>query len=203
MHLLSISETKRLYFESVIRSGAKRARAIKDPDLMKTTHHHASEAEAGFTLIELLIVMSVILILMTLAIPAMQNVNKRAHQTSAVASLRMLNQMEGNYNSDYPQRGFACSLSALGGKAGSGTPTAEAAQLIPEDLASGNKAGYTFTVSDCSKTTVNNQDQYNTYKIFAVPNSPGHSGDNGYCTDESAQIRFDPKGGTNCTDLLQ
>jgi type IV pilus assembly protein PilA len=163
------------------------------------TRHH----EAGFTLIELLIVMSVILILMTLAIPGMQKVKRKANQTSAVNSLRMLNSMEGEYNSNYPSHGFSCSLTALGGKAGSGTPTPEAAQLIPEDLASGSKAGYIFTISNCNKTTVNNTDQYNTYSITAVPISPGNSGDLGYCTDENAQVRYDPKGGTNCTDLLQ
>jgi type IV pilus assembly protein PilA len=159
--------------------------------------------EAGFTLVELLIVMSVILILMTLAIPAMQKTIKRANETSAISSLRMLNQMEGEYNSDFPQHGFACSLTSLGGKADSGTKSPEAAQLINEDLASGNKSGYTFTVTGCAKTTVNNIDQYNSYQIFAVPNSVGHSGDRGFCTDENAQIRFDPKGGTNCTELLQ
>jgi type IV pilus assembly protein PilA len=168
---------------------------------MKRQRNHA--AEAGFTLIELLIVMSVILILMTLAVPAMQKVNIKAHQTSAVASLKLLNSMEGEYMSNYPSHGFTCSLPALGGKAESGPPTAEAAQLVPDDLATGNKAGYTFTITECSKTTVNNQDQYNTYKIYAVPNSVGHSGNLGYCTDENAVIRFDPKGGTNCTEMLQ
>lgn len=160
--------------------------------------------EAGFTLIELLIVMSVILILITMAVPLMQNVHKTADETSAIGSLRTLNQMEGQYNSTYPQHGYACALSNLAGKSdGSTPPSAEAAQLIPEDLASGNKAGYTFTISNCQKTTVNNTDQYNTYQITAVPNSVGHSGNRGFCTDESGQIRFDPKGGTNCTELLQ
>jgi type IV pilus assembly protein PilA len=159
--------------------------------------------ESGFTLVELLIVMSVILILMTLAIPAMQSVIRRGNETSAIASLRMLNEMEGQYNSNYPQHGFACALTALGGKVGSGPPTPEAAQLIPDDLASGSKAGYTFSISGCSKTTINNIDQYNSYQINAVPNSVGHSGNRGFCTDENAQIRFDPKGGTNCTELLQ
>jgi type IV pilus assembly protein PilA len=159
--------------------------------------------ELGFTLVELLIVMSVILILMVMAIPAMQKTIKRANETSAISSLRDLNQMEGQYSSDYPQHGFACSLSALGGKAGSAAPSPEAAQLINEDLASGSKAGYTFTITNCSKNTINNVDQYNSYEITAVPNSVGHSGDRGFCTDENAQIRYDPKGGTNCTELLQ
>jgi len=159
--------------------------------------------ESGFTLVELLIVMSVILILMVMAIPAMQKTIKRANETSAISSLRDLNQMEGQYSSDYPQHGFACSLTALGGKTGSAAPGPEAAQLINEDLASGSKAGYTFTITNCSKNTINNIDQYNSYEITAVPNSVGHSGDRGFCTDENAQIRYDPKGGTNCTELLQ
>ncbi len=159
--------------------------------------------ESGFTLVELLIVMSVILILMVMAIPAMQSVIRRGNETSALASLRMLNEMEGQYASTYPQHGFACSLTALGGNIGSGPPTAESAQLIPDDLSSGHKAGYTFTISNCNKSTINNIDQYNSYQITAVPNSVGHSGNRGFCTDENAQIRYDPKGGTNCTELLQ
>ena len=159
--------------------------------------------ELGFTLVELLIVMSVILILMVMAIPAMQKTIKRANETSAISSLRDLNQMEGQYSSDYPQHGFACSLSALGGKAGSAAPSPEAAQLINEDLASGSKAGYTFTITNCTKTTINNIDQYNSYQINATPNTVGKSGNRGFCTDENAQIRYDPKGGTNCTELLQ
>ena len=159
--------------------------------------------ESGFTLVELLIVMSVILILMTLAIPAMQSVIRRGNETSAMSSLRMLNEMEGEYNSNYPQHGFACSLTALGGKQGSGNPTPESAQLIPDDLASGSKSGYTFTITGCNKTTINNVDQYNSYQINATPNAVGKSGNRGFCTDENAQTRYDPKGGTNCTELLQ
>jgi type IV pilus assembly protein PilA len=164
---------------------------------------HTRTHDAGFTLVELLIVMSVILILMVMAIPAMQSVIRRGNETSAIGSLRFLNEMEGTYASDYPQHGFACSLPAMGGKVGSAAPGPEAAQLIPEDLASGNKAGYTFTITNCTKTTINNTDQYNSYQINAVPNTVGKSGNRGFCTDENAQIRYDPKGGTNCTELLQ
>lgn len=167
-----------------------------------STTRSIATAEAGFTLVELLIVMSVILILMTLAIPQMQKVIKRGNETSAVQSLHTLNSMEGQYNSSFPTHGFACSLAELGGKAGSGPPTPEAAQLISEDLASGNKAGYTFAITNCTKVTVNNQDQVTSYEITAVPNTVGKTGDRGYCTDGN-DIRYDPKGGTNCTDLLQ
>ena len=163
----------------------------------------AGNAQAGFSLVELLIVMSIILILITLAIPGYEHVHIRADQTSAIASVRFLNSMEADYNSSYPSHGYACSLATLGGKTGAGTPTADAAQLIPDDLASGSKSGYNFVISNCSKNTVNNQDQYNSYQITATPISVGRSGDLGYCSDETNQIRFDPKGGSNCADLLQ
>ncbi len=162
-----------------------------------------SADEAGFTLVELLIVMSVILIIITLAIPSYEHVHIRANETSAIASVRMLNSMETEYNSSFPSHGFACSLANLSGKTGSGTPTPEAAQLIPDDLASGSKAGYNFTVSNCAKNTVNNVDQYNSYQITATPINVGRSGNRTFCSDESGQIRFDPKGGTNCTEILQ
>jgi len=159
--------------------------------------------EAGFTLVELLIVMSVILILMTLAIPATQAVIRHGNETSAVNSVKFLVTEENNYATTYPSHGFSCSLAALGGHPGAEPPTPEAAQMISDDLASGHKAGYTFAIGKCVKTTINNVDQVNSYEITAVPNSVGHSGTRGYCADENGEVRFDPKGGTNCTDLLQ
>ncbi len=162
-----------------------------------------THTEQGFTLIELLIVMSVMLILMTLAIPQMLKLTKQSHQTSALASMHAINEAELQYSSEYPTNGFACSLSALGGKTSAGAPTPQSAQLLPDDLASGNKAGYAFAISGCNKVSVNNQDQYTSYQVTAVPNSVGHSGDRGFCSDENGQVRYDPQGGTNCTQPVQ
>jgi type IV pilus assembly protein PilA len=164
---------------------------------------HRCGDEEGFTLIELLIVMSVMLILMTLAIPQLLKLTKTAHETSAQASVRAIGEAELQYNSAYPANGFSCSLAALGGDPKSGPPTAQAAQLIAADLASGQKAGYTFAITNCNKVTVNNQDMFTSYEITAVPNSVGKTGDRGYCSDENNTIRFDPAGGTNCTQPIQ
>ena len=73
-----------------------------------------SSSEEGFTLIELLIVMSVMLILMTLAVPQMLKLTKQAHETSAMQSVRTIGQAQLQYNSAYPANGFSCSLAQLG-----------------------------------------------------------------------------------------
>lgn len=143
------------------------------------------------------------LIVLSLALPAMQKSVRNANEMHAIISVRTLNSMEGQYASTYPARGFACSLAALGGKPGSGQPTPDAAQLIDEELASGTKSGYTFNVTCGSKTIAGSQQQSASYTVTAVPSLVGKTGSRGYCTDESAQIRFDPNGGTNCTEVLQ
>jgi type IV pilus assembly protein PilA len=139
--------------------------------------------EAGFTLIELLIVMSVMLILMTLAVPQMLKLKKQANETSAAQSVRTIANAE------------------LQSK--SGAPSPQAAQLVAPDLAGGQKAGYTFAITNCNKVTVNNQDMYTSFEITAVPQAVGKTGDNGYCADENNTIRKDPAGGSNCTLPLQ
>src|ERR1700753_365843 len=100
----------------------------------KIRRHAARPQEAGFTLVELLIVMSVILILITLALPGYEHLHIKADETSAISSVRMIDQMQGEYMSASPANGFAASLASMGGKQGSGSPTPEAAQLLPEDL---------------------------------------------------------------------
>jgi type IV pilus assembly protein PilA len=159
--------------------------------------------EEGFTLIELLIVMSVMLILMTLAVPQMLKLTKQAHETSAIQSVRTIGQAELQYNSAYPALGFACGLPVLGGDPKSGAPSAQSSQLLSTDLASGQKAGYTFAITNCTKVNVNNQDMVTGYEVTAVPNSIGRTGDRGFCSDENNTIRYDPAGGTNCTQPIQ
>ena len=152
--------------------------------------------ESGFTLVELLIVMSVILILMTLAHSGhAEDHHPRPrdfrHEPPSACSTRM----EGQYASQLSRSTASPAPSpALGGKdPAPAPPSPDAAQLIPEDLASGNKAGYTFAITNCTnKTTINNVDQYNSYEITAVPNSVGHSGNRGFCMVENDQIHYDP-----------
>ncbi len=159
--------------------------------------------EAGFTLMELLIVISIMLILMLIAIPNFSGIKKQANETSAIQSLRTIYQAEIQYQTIYPAQGFACGLPPLGGTPGSQSPSPTQAQVLSSDLSGGQKSGYTFTVVNCSKVTVNNQDQITGFEAIAVPQSPGKTGNRGFCIDQENVVKYDPAGGTNCTQTVQ
>lgn len=161
------------------------------------------QPEAGFTLMELLIVISIMLILMLIAIPNMLNLKASANETSAMQSLHAIYEAELQYQSNYPANGFACSLTQLGGEASAGAPTPQAAQLLQSDLASGFKSGYTFSIVNCTKATVNNQDMFTSYEAVAIPQAVGKTGHKGFCIDLTGEIKSDPQGGTNCTTRMQ
>jgi type IV pilus assembly protein PilA len=168
---------------------------------------HGSRVDAlsnGFTLMELLIVIAIILILMLMAIPTIGVMKKHANETSAINSLRAITQAEIQYESTYPANGYACTLNALGGDPGSGPPSPTSAQLIGADLASGYKSGYMFNITNCQKVTINGTDKITAYTITAVPQAVGKTGDRGFCTDQfGGAPKYDPAGGSNCTQLLQ
>jgi type IV pilus assembly protein PilA len=159
--------------------------------------------ESGFTLMELLIVMSIMIILMLIAIPNFISMTAQANETSAMQSLRAIYQSQIQYQINYPANGFACSLASLGGNSTAGPPSPQAAQLLQGNLASGQKSGYTFNITNCTKVNVNNQDMYTSYEATAVPQSVGKTGHRGFCIDIKGELTSDPAGGTNCTQAVQ
>lgn len=142
--------------------------------------------DAGFSLIELLIVVAIILIISGIAIPNLLRSKIAANETSAVGSLRTLNTVCIMYMvtyGNYPQ-----ALANLG----PGNPaTTSAADLIDSVLASGIKAGYSFTYTP---GTNDNSANVFSYAITAVPISPGTTGQRSFYTDESGVIRVSPSG---------
>jgi type IV pilus assembly protein PilA len=162
------------------------------------------QAQAGFTLIELLIVMSIILILVTLAVPQYLKVRKQTNETSAVASMKAIATAEIQYNQAYPQNGYACTMAALGGAPGSGAPSATSAQVLDPALsATSVKSGYKFDIVNCTKQTVGSQDMITGYQVNATPITVNRTGDRGFCMDENGLVKYDPAGGVNCTQSLQ
>ena len=157
----------------------------------------------GFTLMELLIVIAIILILMLMAIPTIGTMKIRGNETSAINSVQMIIKAEIQYESTYPANGYACTLPALGGEPSAGLPNPTGAQLIQSDLASGYKSGYIFNVTCTDKVTIGGTDRSNGYKITAVPQTVGKSGVRGFCSDQYGSLKYDPTGGTNCSQTLQ
>jgi len=162
-----------------------------------------SAAVNGFTLMELLIVIAIILILMLMAIPTVGSLRKKANETSAINSVQTITKAEIQYESSFPANGYACTLSSLGGDPSAGAPSATGAQILQGDLTSGYKSGYVFSVGNCTKVTVNGADRYTGYTVTAVPETVGKTGDRGFCSDQFGTIKYDPAGGTNCTQSLQ
>jgi type IV pilus assembly protein PilA len=176
---------------------------ILNPSLLhRPNSNRQGRPTNGFTLMELLIVMAIIAILMLIAIPTVGSLKKKANDLSAQNSVQVITKAELQYSDTYPTNGFACTLPALGGDPNSGAPSAASAQILQNDLVSGYKSGYIFTVTCKEKVTVNGIDRFNSYAITGVPQTVGRTGDRGFCSDQSGIIKFDPAGGTNCTQTL-
>ncbi len=129
----------------------------------------------GFSLIELLIVIAIILIIITIAMPKLTNAKKFAQETAALRAIQTIHTAEVQYNSQYGR--YAISLTELGPPA-SGAASAAAADLIQNDLASGTKQGYKFTV------TGNNGG----YIVNANPINYGTDGNKTFYSDQSMVI---------------
>jgi type IV pilus assembly protein PilA len=130
----------------------------------------------GFSLIELLIVIAIILIIVTIAVPKLNNARIYAQETAAVGALRAIHEAQVQYNSQYGR--FATSLTELGPPT-SGQAGSAAADIIHEDLATGIKGGFKFTL----------QATPNGYTINAVPTAFGATGKHTYYSDQSMSIR--------------
>ncbi len=112
---------------------------------------------------ELLIVVAIILIIATIAIPSLLRSRQAANETAAVANMRNMNTAEVTYSS------------ANGGVYGD-VPDLVAARLIDGRYASGNFSGFQYTVA----LSVNFRD----YTIYATAVSPNTSRYDYYSTPD-------------------
>ncbi|MEO8725469.1 MAG: type II secretion system protein [Acidobacteriaceae bacterium] len=160
----------------------------------------ATRKQCGFSLIELLIVMAIILILIAIAIPSFTGLTARAHETSAIGSIRAINNAQIMYQSTYPQNGFACTLPSLGTQNGTAAGPNSAALIGNTQLLSGVKDGYTFTMT-CTRATgtggttntsgsPDSNATATSYLVVAAPVTPGKSGTRYFCSDNPSSIHY-------------
>jgi type IV pilus assembly protein PilA len=130
----------------------------------------------GFSLIELLIVIAIILVIVTIAVPQYNKQMMSAHETAAIQAIQTIHAVETQYYSQFGR--YAVSLAELGPPA-SGAEGPAAAGLISKDLAEGKKSGYIFTIA-ASPTG---------YAVSAVPESFNSSGRRTFYSDQTLIVR--------------
>jgi len=129
--------------------------------------------DRGFSLLELLIVVAIILIIATIAIPSLLRSRQAAQESSAVAQIRTINTAEVTY------------LSSNGGNYGS-IPELITAGLLDGRFAT-SVSGYTFGV------TASGSD----YTAIATPTST-NAGRFGYFSVPDAVVRYQTATSTTC-----
>jgi type IV pilus assembly protein PilA len=139
------------------------------------------EKAKGFSLIELLVVVAIILIIASIAVPNLMRSKMATNEASAVSSLRSLNTASVSYSTSYGM--YPGALASLGPMVGT-SPSSATADLIDSVLAGGIKAGYTITYTPGSSNA--------SYSITAAPMTAGVTGTRYFYTDQSGVIRADP-----------
>jgi len=145
----------------------------------------------GFSLIELLIVVAIILIIASIAIPNLLRARMSANEASAVGGLRTVNTAQISYSAAYPDVGYASTLTALGGTS-CAPPSSASACLIDTQLASGTKSGYSFKLSGVDGTPASS------YQVIASPMAPNQTGVRFFCSFADAVPRASAAAITTC-----
>lgn len=135
--------------------------------------------QRGFSLMELLIVIGIILVILSIALPQIGKSQMHAHEMAAIKTVQTINSVQVQYQSTFGQ--YASSLAQLGPPAGSGgTEGPQAANLISSNLSQGNASGYKFTVTQTSNGG---------YSVVAVPQAYNNSGRRSFYSDQTGIIR--------------
>jgi prepilin-type N-terminal cleavage/methylation domain-containing protein len=128
----------------------------------------------GFSLLELLIVVAIILIIATIAIPSLLRSRQAASEATAVGTLRTINTAQVTY------------LSSSGGAYGT-LPDLVSSGLLDSRFSGGTISGYSYGL----------ETDTGTYTATATPIST-NSGRYGYYSGPDGVVRYQTATSTNC-----
>lgn len=134
-------------------------------------HRHETRTRAvrqGFTLVELMMVIAILAIVTTMALPGIQQARKRANEASAIADLRIFTTAQGQYRVRYGTFGTVASL--------------EAAGILDENFQDQAKSGYRY--EDATAPT------RDAWAVRANPEVPGQTGDRHFYIDTDGVIYY-------------
>jgi len=132
----------------------------------------------GFTLLELMLVVTLISIILTIAIPGFMSSRKYANEASAISSLRSISSVQNIYRIRFGTFGSMMDLTSSG--------------FVDNAFADGERSGYAFSSSNLPSS-------YN-WAISAQPINPGVTGDRWFYVDESGVIRSRDGAAATTTD---
>jgi type IV pilus assembly protein PilA len=133
-----------------------------------------TEYNEGFSLLELLVVVAIILIIATIAVPSLLRARQAANESGAVANLRTIHTAEVTY------------LSSSGGTYG-GIADLVTAGLLDSRFNAAALGGYSYVVTAAPAD----------YTATATP-SATNNGRYGYFTTPDGVIRYQTAASTNC-----
>jgi len=133
--------------------------------------------QQAFTLLELMIVVAVLAIVASRAIPSLLNARKLSHEAATISALRTLTTVNEQYQTRFDT--YPGSLAHLANES-----------YIDNGFGAGQKHGYDFTYAGSADT----------WSCAADPTTPGQTGDRYFYLDQTGVIRLSTTGTATSTD---